>query len=307
MNNRKFVVEVNNLSVKYGNFFAVENVCLNVLEGEILGIIGENGAGKTTTVECISGVNKNFKGSIKVLDKNIKTVDKDFYNYLSVQLQEASFPEKLKVKEILKLFTSFYKQPLSYEEMLKEFEMDDKLNSFYGNLSGGQKQKLGIIVTLLSNAKIIILDELTTGLDPNARRSTIKFIRKYIGRKTIIMTTHFLDEIEQLCDRVCIISHGKVKEIGKLEDLYIKYRISHKIIIKGLDMNYVQILKMDNPQFFIMDQGNEISILSNEKKLKNCMTTYLVDHHIEFCGIEEQGTKLEDLYYKLLGTKFQEF
>lgn len=289
MNNRKFVVEVNNLSVKYGNFFAVENVCLNVLEGEILGIIGENGAGKTTTVECISGVNKNFKGSIKVLDKNIKTVDKDFYNYLSVQLQEASFPEKLKVKEILKLFTSFYKQPLSYEEMLKEFEMDDKLNSFYGNLSGGQKQKLGIIVTLLSNAKIIILDELTTGLDPNARRSTIKFIRKYIGRKTIIMTTHFLDEIEQLCDRVCIISHGKVKEIGKLEDLYVKYRISHKIIIKGLDMNYVQILKMDNPQFFIMDQGNEISILSNEKKLKNCMTTYLVDHHIEFCGIEEQG------------------
>lgn len=222
MNNRKFVVEVNNLSVKYGNFFAVENVCLNVLEGEILGIIGENGAGKTTTVECISGVNKNFKGSIKVLDKNIKTVDKDFYNYLSVQLQEASFPEKLKVKEILKLFTSFYKQPLSYEEMLKEFEMDDKLNSFYGNLSGGQKQKLGIIVTLLSNAKIIILDELTTGLDPNARRSTIKFIRKYIGRKTIIMTTHFLDEIEQLCDRVCIISHGKVKEIGKLEDLYVK-------------------------------------------------------------------------------------
>lgn len=307
MNNRKFVVEVNNLSVKYGNFFAVENVCLNVLEGEILGIIGENGAGKTTTVECISGVNKNFKGSIKVLDKNIKTVDKDFYNYLSVQLQEASFPEKLKVKEILKLFTSFYKQPLSYEEMLKEFEMDDKLNSFYGNLSGGQKQKLGIIVTLLSNAKIIILDELTTGLDPNARRSTIKFIRKYIGRKTIIMTTHFLDEIEQLCDRVCIISHGKVKEIGKLEDLYVKYRISHKIIIKGLDMNYVQILKMDNPQFFIMDQGNEISILSNEKKLKNCMTTYLVDHHIEFCGIEEQGTKLEDLNYKLLGTKFQEF
>ena len=117
MNNRKFVVEVNNLSVKYGNFFAVENVCLNVLEGEILGIIGENGAGKTTTVECISGVNKNFKGSIKVLDKNIKTVDKDFYNYLSVQLQEASFPEKLKVKEILKLFTSFYKQPLSYEEI----------------------------------------------------------------------------------------------------------------------------------------------------------------------------------------------
>ena len=273
MNNRKFVVEVNNLSVKYGNFFAVENVCLNVLEGEILGIIGENGAGKTTTVECISGVNKNFKGSIKVLDKNIKTVDKDFYNYLSVQLQEASFPEKLKVKEILKLFTSFYKQPLSYEEMLKEFEMDDKLNSFYGNLSGGQKQKLGIIVTLLSNAKIIILDELTTGLDPNARRSTIKFIRKYIGRKTIIMTTHFLDEIEQLCDRVCIISHGKVKEIGKLEDLYVKYRISHKIIIKGLDMNYVQILKMDNPQFFIMDQGNEISILSNEKKLKNLLLT----------------------------------
>lgn len=306
MNERKCVVEVNNLSVKYGDFFAVENVCLKVLDGEILGIIGENGAGKTTTVECISGVNKNFKGSIKVLDKNIKTVDKDFYNYLSVQLQEASFPEKLKVKEILKLFTSFYKKPLPYGEMLKEFEMDDKLNSFYGNLSGGQKQKIGIIVTLLSNAKIIILDELTTGLDPNARRSTIKFIRKYIGRKTIIMTTHFLEEIEQLCDRVCIISHGKVKEMGKLEDLYVKYGISHKIIIKGLDMNCVEIIKMDNPQFFIIDQGNEISILSNEKRLKNCMVTYLANHHIEFCRMEEQGTKLEDLYYKLLGTKFQE-
>ena len=137
----KCAVEVTNLIVKYGSTIAVDDISFTIDKGEIIGIIGENGAGKTTIVECIAGINKNFKGNINVLGKDISKVKRSFYNQLSIQLQNSLFPDKLKVKEIMDLFSSFYKSPLSYMEILSKFDLLDKMDAYFGNLSGGTKAK----------------------------------------------------------------------------------------------------------------------------------------------------------------------
>ena len=190
---------------------AADDVSFSVREGEIFGIIGPNGAGKTTTVECISGLRRPDSGSVMVYGVSPQRDRKKIREFVGVQLQESALPPRLRVGEAVKLFASLYNDPLDPAELLDSLGMTQFENSAFMKLSGGQKQRLSIALALVGNPKVAILDELTTGLDPEARRETWALIEGIRDRGvTVILVTHFMDEAETLCDRLALIDHGKV-------------------------------------------------------------------------------------------------
>lgn len=205
------VVVVDHLRKQYGTTTAVGDVSFSINEGEIFGIIGPNGAGKTTTVECISGLRVPDSGSISIYGLSPQDDRARLREFLGVQLQESSMPPRLKVREAVELFASFYPNPMNIDGLLETLGIKNKMNSTYKKLSGGQKQRLSIALALVGSPRIAILDELTTGLDPEARRETWALIESVRDSGvTIILVTHFMDEAERLCDRLALIDHGKL-------------------------------------------------------------------------------------------------
>ena len=212
------MVTVEHLVKRYGEFVAVNDVSFSIKQGEIFGIIGPNGAGKTTTVECISGLRTADSGSISIHGLSPLTDRNRIRQFLGVQLQESSMPPRLKVGEAVKLFASFYPNSLDPDELLESLGIRRVENSAFKKLSGGQKQRLSIALALVGNPKVAILDELTTGLDPEARRETWALIEGVRDRGvTVILVTHFMDEAERLCDRIALINHGKLRVLDTPE------------------------------------------------------------------------------------------
>ncbi len=208
---RRSVVTVNHLRKLYGPTVAVDDVSFSITEGEIFGIIGPNGAGKTTMVECISGLRVPDAGSATVYGLSPKNDRDELRKCVGVQLQESSLPPRIKVREALDLFASFYPDPVDSRELLGSLGISEKRSAPFKKLSGGQKQRLSIALALIGNPKIAILDELTTGLDPEARRETWGLIEHIRDRGvTVILVTHYMDEAERLCDRVALINHGRL-------------------------------------------------------------------------------------------------
>ena len=205
------IIKVANLHKAYGQLVAVEDVSFAVSEREIFGILGPNGAGKTTTVECLSGLRVPDGGTISVLGVDPRQDRATIREFVGVQLQEGSLRPKLTVWELVDLFASFYERRADAGELLELLDLTAKRDDYYKGLSGGQKQRLSIALALIGNPKIAILDELTTGLDPQARRETWGLIEGIRDRGvTIVLVTHFMDEAERLCDRVALIDSGRV-------------------------------------------------------------------------------------------------
>src|SRR5437016_4146558 len=212
------VVTVQHLVKKYGQFVAVNDVSFSIKEGEIFGIIGPNGAGKTTTVECISGLRGPGSGSISIYGLSPQRDRNSIREFVGVQLQESALPPRLRVGEAVRLFASFYPNPLDPDQLLESLGIKQMANSSFKNLSGGQKQRLSIALALVGNPRLAILDELTTGLDPEARREIWGLIERMRDRGvTVILVTHFMDEAERLCDRIALINHGTVRALGTPE------------------------------------------------------------------------------------------
>jgi len=207
-------LEVRNLHKRYGHHVAVDDVSFSVEEGEIFGIIGPNGAGKTTTVESIAGLRTPDSGSISVLGLDPIKDRTKVRERLGVQLQESSFPDAIKVAEALDLYSSFYRDPADWRELMDLLDLTGKRNTRYKALSGGQKQRLSIALALVGSPKVAILDELTTGLDPQARRDTWTLIERVRDTGvTILLVTHFMDEAERLSDRIAVIDNGRVAAV----------------------------------------------------------------------------------------------
>jgi ABC-2 type transport system ATP-binding protein len=214
------VVTVHHLVKRYGHLLAVNDVSLSIREGEIFGIIGPNGAGKTTCVECISGLRAPDAGAISVYGFSPQKDRDSIRQLVGVQLQESALPPRLRVGEAVRLFASFYANPLDADELLETLGIKQIENSAFKSLSGGQKQRLSIALALVGNPKLAILDELTTGLDPEARRETWSLIERMRDRGvTVILVTHFMDEAERLCDRLALINHGTVRALDTPEAL----------------------------------------------------------------------------------------
>jgi ABC-2 type transport system ATP-binding protein len=217
------VVTVEHLVKKYGRKVAVNDVSFSIREGEIFGLIGPNGAGKTTTVECISGLRAPKSGSISVYGLSPQKDRNKMREFVGVQLQESALPPRLRVGEAVKLFASFYSNPQDPNELLESLGIKDIEYSPFKKLSGGQKQRLSIALALVGNPKLAILDELTTGLDPEARHETWSLIERMRDRGvTVILVTHFMDEAERLCDRVALINHGTVRALDTPEAIAAK-------------------------------------------------------------------------------------
>jgi ABC-2 type transport system ATP-binding protein len=205
------VIEVSNLRKQYGDHLAVADVSFGVAEGEIFGIVGPNGAGKTTTVECVEGMRKPDAGTVRVLGLDPRRDRPRLRRLVGIQLQESQLPDRLKVWEALDLYGSFYPRPADRRQLLADVGLAEKRDTAFGKLSGGQKQRLSIALALVGNPRIAVLDEITTGLDPQARRDTWNLVRSVRERGvTVVLVTHFMDEAERLCDRLAVISAGRV-------------------------------------------------------------------------------------------------
>jgi ABC-2 type transport system ATP-binding protein len=205
------VIDVQNLHKSYGDTVAVDDVSFTVQEGEIFGILGPNGAGKTTTVECIEGLRTPDNGTISVLGLDPIRDHGELRQRLGAQLQDSQLPERLRVGEALELYSSFYRQPADWTALMDSLGLSGKRGTRFGKLSGGQKQRLSIALALVGSPQVAVLDELTTGLDPQARRDTWALIEGVRDRGvTILLVTHFMEEAERLCDRVALVDSGKI-------------------------------------------------------------------------------------------------
>lgn len=232
----KNIIQVNHLSVKYRDIVAVDDVSFEVRENEIFGMIGPNGAGKISLVEAIEGLRDTSSGEISILEMNPKADRIKLYNQIGVQLQQTSYPDQAKVEDICKLFSSFYDNPVPYDRLLSDMRLDRQRKTYINKLSGGEKQKLSILLSLLGSPKIVFWDELTTGLDPLARHEVWDMIRKYKrDGLTIVLITHFMDEIENLCDRVALMKAGKMIYIGTPKEVIENFQA------KNLDEVFLKI------------------------------------------------------------------
>lgn len=230
----KYVIEVKQLSKSYKNLIAVDRINLSVKRGTIYGLLGENGAGKTTTIECILGIKSSDSGTVSILGHNPIKERKYLYQKVGVQFQESNYQPEIKVFELCQEISSLYKSPSDWKELCKQFGMNDKIKNTIKNLSGGERQRLSIILALIPNPEVVFFDELTTGLDTEARYNIWKILYQLKTKGlTIFLTSHFMDEVEMLCDEICIMKKGKAvfygtvkyaKQISnctKFEDAYI--------------------------------------------------------------------------------------
>ncbi|MER7935418.1 MULTISPECIES: ABC transporter ATP-binding protein [unclassified Streptomyces] len=205
------VIEVTDLRKSYGGRTVVDGVSLAVEEGEIFGILGPNGAGKTTTVECVEGLRVPDGGRVRVTGLDPAADHQEVARVLGAQLQQSELQPKLTVREALELYASFYPAPLDWAPLAERLALTDKLATRFGKLSGGQRQRLFIALALIGNPRVVVLDELTTGLDPRARRDTWELIEDVRDRGvTVLLVTHFMEEAQRLCDRIAVIDKGRV-------------------------------------------------------------------------------------------------
>ncbi len=245
MVDEKNIIEVKNLSKSYESIKVVDSISFEVKRKEIFGILGPNGAGKTTTLEMIEGLRPIDSGEVTVVGFNAKKDEYKLKKVIGIQLQSSSFFDYLTLEELLKMFASLYEKEIDPKKLLDEVGLVSKSKSYVKTLSGGQKQRFSIASALVNDPELLFLDEPTTGLDPQARRHLWDLIRKIRQKgKTIVITTHYMDEAEVLCDRLAIMDHGKIVELDtpdNLIDNLLRNGFSKKIINKGANLEDVFI------------------------------------------------------------------
>jgi ABC-2 type transport system ATP-binding protein len=291
-------VTVQNLVKKYGRLIAVNDVSLSIHEGEIFGIIGPNGAGKTTTVECISGLRAPDSGSISVYGLSPQKDRNKIREFVGVQLQESALPPRIKVREAVKLFASFYSNPLDPDQLLEALGIEQIVNSSFKNLSGGQKQRVSVALALVGNPKLAILDELTTGLDPEARREIWSLIENMRDRGvTVILVTHFMDEAERLCDRLALINHGTVTALDTPEAIAAK--------AGGSRVRFVPSQPVDDETLRAIPGVNEIErkeryvTVTGTGDLAAALINTLAAIGVRVSEVEARSGNLDDAFIKL--------
>jgi ABC-2 type transport system ATP-binding protein len=293
------VIEVKNLRKRYGSTVAVRDVSFTVERGEIFGILGPNGAGKTTTVECIAGLRTPDAGSITVLGRSPH--DHELRRLVGVQLQESQLPEKMSVREALELYSAFYPSPVDWRALARELGLTEKLDARYAKLSGGQKQRLSIALALIGDPQIAILDELTTGLDPAARRDTWALIEQIRDRGvTVLLVTHFMEEAERLCDRLAVIDAGAVAALdtpaGLIAGLETEQRIRFRPS-KPMDDELLTIL----PEVqFVKHHGAQLEVVGTGNLLQ-AVTSVLATNQIIAADLRIEQATLDDAFVRLTG------
>ena len=214
------IIQVEDLYKSYDAVEAVRGVSFAVEEGEVFGLLGPNGAGKTSSVEILEGLRTADRGKVRVCGLDPQTSGERFKEKIGAVLQATALPDKLRVKEAIELFAQFYRKRANTDDLLRRFQLDEKRDAFYSHLSGGQKQRLALAMALVNDPEVVFLDEPTAGLDPQVRREIYDIIEELKrGKKTVLLTTHYIEEAERLCDRVAIVDHGRVIAQGTPREL----------------------------------------------------------------------------------------
>ena len=302
------VLEVENLTKRYGEVRAVRGISFRVAEGEVFGLLGPNGAGKTSTIEILEGLREADGGSVLVCGYDPKTQSDELKHEIGAALQATALPEKLRVIEALHLFAGFYKRRRNPEELLKRFGLVEKRTSFYGQLSGGQKQRLALAIALINDPKVVFLDEPTAGLDPQVRREIYDVIEELRrDKKTIVLTTHYIEEAERLCDRVAIVDHGQIIAQGTPRELKqtsadktrIEVRLAREASEEKLRaLEGVSDCRTLNGSYVLHCQRPPQAIVSLVKHLE-AETNELV-------SLEISSPSLEDVFIELTGRRLRD-
>jgi ABC-2 type transport system ATP-binding protein len=306
MNNLKTphaVIQVSGIRKTYGRTVAVDEVSFEVNDGEIFGLIGPNGAGKTTTMECVEGIRKPDRGTISVLGLDPFRQVYKLQERIGVQLQQAQLQKRIKVWEAVDLWASLYrKKTIDGERLLEQLGLIDKRDAWFMNLSGGQKQRLFIALALINDPEVVFLDELTTGLDPQARRAIWELVRGIRERgKTVFLTTHLMEEAERLCDRVAIIEHGRIIDIDTPQRLVARHCPERTVVLDTDDATAeerfraiprVESVVRSDLQFTIRGQGDDLVT-----EVIRCLS----ENRIRVTDFRMIVPSLEDVFLKLTG------
>jgi len=302
----KKVITVEDLQKNYGKIKAVNNISFEVYEGEIFGMVGPNGAGKTTTIECIESLRKPDSGQVTVLDLDSNHDQKRLRHRIGVQLQETSLPDRLHVDETLDLFSSFYKKKIDWRKLLDDLGLKEKIRDPFAKLSGGQKQRLFIALALVNDPELVFFDELTTGLDPQARHTMWAMVIKIRDRgKTIFLTTHFMEEAERLCDRVAILDNGNLIALDSPENLIRSLGEGQRIIftlLEPIDPASFSHLHSVKEAYLT---GERITIKGTGDETISEVVNFLTSNKIAFRDLKTEQPNLEDVFLKLTGHKIR--
>ncbi|GIH15647.1 ABC transporter ATP-binding protein [Rugosimonospora africana] len=295
------VIEIEHLHKRYGDTVAVDDVSLTVEEGEIFGILGPNGAGKTTTVECVAGLRTPDRGAIRVLGLDPSRDRAELTQRLGIQLQDGQLPGRLRVAEALELYSSFYRDPADWRSLMDMLGLSAKSRTRFDKLSGGQKQRLSIALALVGSPRVAVLDELTTGLDPQARRDTWDLIRDVRSHGvTIVLVTHFMEEAERLCDRLALIDSGRVVVVdtpaGLTERVEVEQRIQFRPSVPLDDR-----LLTDLPDVTGVTRQGDVVVVTGTANALNAVTSVLARNQIVAKQLRVEQASLEDAFVALTG------
>jgi ABC-2 type transport system ATP-binding protein len=295
------VIEVTNLHKRYGGTVAVDDVSFSVERGEIFGVLGPNGAGKTTTVECVVGLRKPDRGTVSVLGLDPRRDRAELNQRVGVQLQQSELPEKMKVAEALALYSSFYREPADWPRLLDELGIAGQANTRFGKLSGGQQQRVSIALALAGNPEIAILDELTTGLDPQARRDTWQLIEQIRDRGvTIVLVTHFMEEAERLCDRIAVIDSGRVAAIDTPAGLVARVHPEQRIRFRPSSALDDRLLKELPEVHTVTRSGTHLTVTGTDGLLQ-AVSSALARNNVVAADLRVDQTSLDDAFVALTG------
>jgi ABC-2 type transport system ATP-binding protein len=297
---------VSHLNKTYGNVKVVNDVSFSVKQGEVFGILGPNGAGKTTTVECLGGLRKPSSGTIEIMGLSPAVDKQALHAIVGVQLQASALQEKLKVGEILDLYQSFYEKPANGKELAKGLGLEEKLNAYYKTLSGGQKQRLSVALALIGKPKVALLDEMTTGLDPQARRNCWELIENVRDQgTTIILVTHFMEEAERLCDRVALIDNGRIIALDSPHGLAEKVAGGKRISFMP-SKPFKDSLLTKLPEVRILKHNGKRTEVIGSGELVNVIIPALAKAGVDALDVQMQTANLEDAFVKLTGHHIHE-
>jgi len=296
------VVRVSGIRKTYGSTVAVDDVSFYVREGEIFGLIGPNGAGKTTTMECVEGLRKPDRGTISVLSLDPRRDARALQNRVGVQLQQAQLQKRIKVWEAVDLWASLYPRAVNGAALLERLGLADKRNAWFMTLSGGQKQRLFIALALIHDPEVVLLDELTTGLDPQARRAIWDMVRGIRERgKTVLLTTHLMEEAERLCDRVAIIERGRVIDLGTPDELVRRYCPEQTVSIATTDLEARNRLAGIPGLESVKQDGTRFTLRGRSEDFVTDVIHCISEHRMSVTEFRSERSNLEDVFLKLTG------
>jgi ABC-2 type transport system ATP-binding protein len=301
------VLRVDGLRKTYGRTVAVAEVSLEVFEGEIFGLIGPNGAGKTTTMECVEGIRKADAGTISVLSLDPRRNAVELQNLIGIQLQQAQLQKRIKVWEAVDLWSFLYPRAVDGDALLDRLGLAEKKNAWFMTLSGGQKQRLFIALALINDPELVFLDELTTGLDPQARHAIWALVRDIKQRgKTVFLTTHLMEEAEKLCDRVAILEHGRVIAVGSPEELVRRHCPQRTVVFTTEQIERAALFAEVPGTDEVEVDGSTVTLRGQGEDFVSAVIHRIAESGVRVADFRTVLPSLEDVFLKLTGHRVRD-